>query len=248
VYALFDSSAYATFTQFLTNIEHIIQKFVPEFSLDISGVVAQVASFIASHLLDIFAGTASTLFFFFITLITSFYFFRDGKEFIAYIVKLSPLRDGEDLLILRRLVISIRSVALGTVLIALIQGVLTSVGLSVFGFAHAILWGGIAAIGALIPGVGTSIVFIPAVIYLLVTGAPLVACGVALWAATGVGLIDNMLGPHLMSRGSSLHPFIILLSVLGGIVYFGPIGFILGPVIASLFTVLAELYAEYLKE
>ncbi len=248
VYSLFNSSSYASFTEMLTNVESFIRTFVPEFSLDIGGVVSQVADFIASHLVNIFAGTASTIFFFLLTLIATFYFFRDGEIITKYVLKLSPLKDGEDMLILERIALSVRSVALGTVLIALIQGVLTSIGLWLFGFDRAILWGVIAAIGALVPGVGTTIVFVPAIIYLLVTGSYMLAGGVALWALCAVGLIDNILGPYLMSRGGiELHPFVLLLSVLGGIVLMGPIGFIVGPVFASLFTVLIELFASHVR-
>jgi predicted PurR-regulated permease PerM len=90
-------------------------------------------------------------------------------------------------------------------------------------------------------------VFIPSVAYLLATGSYLFAGGVALWGVFAVGLIDNLLGPYLMSRGNNLHPFLILISVLGGIVLLGPIGFILGPVSMSLFSVLLELYALHIR-
>ena len=247
VYAMFNTESYSSFTGALSKIELLIQTFVPEFTLDISGVVSQVASFIASHLVSIFAGTASTILYFMLSLIATFYFFRDGRKIMSYLVRLSPLKDGEDTIILNRLATSIRAVALGTVLVALVQGILTSVGLWLFGFDRAILWGVIAALGALVPGVGTSIVFIPAIIYLILTGAYFTAGGVAVWAFCAVGLIDNILGPYLMSRGNPLHPFVILLSVLGGIALMGPIGFILGPVVASLFTVLVELFSSHVK-
>lgn len=248
LYTMFNTSSYSSFTSMLEQGETLIRAFVPEFSLDISAIVSQIANFIASHLLGIFAGTASTILYFFLTLIATFYFFRDGKIFTEYFVKLSPLKDGEDTLIITRLARAIRSVALGTILIAIIQGILTSFGLWLFGFDRAILWGVVAALGALIPGVGTTIVFIPAIIYLIVTGELMIAGGVAIWAFFAVGLIDNVLGPYVMSRGNSLHPFVILLSVLGGITLMGPIGFIIGPVIASLFTVLVELYSQYMRD
>jgi predicted PurR-regulated permease PerM len=247
MYALFNTSSYATFSHVLEQGESLIKQFVPEFSLDISGVVGQIANFIASHLVNIFAGTASTILYFFLTLIATFYFFRDGKIFTDYLVKLSPLRDGEDSLILTRIARAVRAVALGTVFIALVQGILSALGLWLFGFDRAILWGTIASVGALVPGVGTSIVFVPAIIYLIVIGQHFMAGGVALWALFAVGIIDNILGPYVMSRGNPLHPFIILLSVLGGIALMGPIGFILGPVIATLFTVLVELYSQYMR-
>ncbi len=247
MYTIFNSASYSTFTAMLEQGESLIQSFVPEFSLDISGVIAQLADFIASHLISIFAGTASTILYFMLALIATFYFFRDGARITQYLVKLSPLKDGEDTLILTRLATSVRSVALGTVLVALIQGILTSVGLWLFGFERAILWGVIAALGALIPGVGTAIVFIPTIAFLILTGSYMTAGGVAVWAFCAVGLIDNILGPHLMSRGNPLHPFVILLSVLGGIILMGPVGFVIGPVIASLFTVLVELFAHHVR-
>src|SRR5690606_28175750 len=98
-------------------------------------------------------------------------------------------------------------------------------------------------------GVGTTVVFVPATLYLLFTGSYLMAGGIAVWGVLAVGLIDNLLGPYLMGRGNiKLHPFIILLSVLGGIALFGPIWFILGPVVMSLFSVLLELYADYVRK
>ena len=163
-------------------------------------------------------------------------------------VQISPLPDKDDEHILRKLAISIRSVALGTVLTALIQGTLTAIGLSFFGFERAVLWGCIAAIGALIPGIGTSIVFIPAILFLVYTGQYVTAGGVFIWSALAVGLIDNLVGPYLMSRGNKLHPFFILLSVLGGISLFGPIGFILGPVSLTLLLVLLELYSIHISD
>ncbi len=247
VYSMFNTSSYTSFTGALSHIETLVQTFVPEFTLDISGIVSQVATFIASHLVSLFAGTASTVFYFFLTLIATFYFFRDGATITKYLVKLSPLKDGEDSFILDRLATSVRSVALGTVLVALIQGILTSVGLWFFGFDRAILWGVVASIGALVPGVGTAVVFVPAFFYLIAIESYFKASGVAIWALLAVGLIDNILGPYLMSRGNPLHPFVILLSVLGGIALMGPIGFILGPVIASLFTVLVELFSSHVR-
>ncbi len=248
VYSMVNSTSHTTYLNSLTTFETFVQKAIPEFSLDIASVIEKITSIVSTHLLGIFTSTASTLFFFFIALITLFYFFRDGKEIISYFVRLSPLNDGEEALIIRRVSIAIRSVVTGTLLVALIQGILTTIGLSLFGFDRAILWGSIASISALIPGVGTTVVLLPSILYLFFTGSPLAAGGLAVWAVVAVGLIDNILGPYLMSRGNTLHPFAILLSVLGGIAFFGPLGFVLGPVITSLFVVLVELYTANLSK
>lgn len=247
IYSLVNSSSHISIIDFLTKIEVLIQSFIPSFSLDIANVIQQSAAFIANHLVGIFADTASTLFLFFIAIIATYYFFRDGKIFTSYIIQLSPLKNSDDTLILRRLAVAVRSVALGTVSIAMLQGVLTAIGLSIFGFDRAILWGCVAALGALVPGVGTAIIFIPAVAYLVITGAQFSAIALGIWGVLAVGLIDNLLGPYVMSRGNKVHPFLLLLSVIGGIILFGPIGFILGPVILSLFLVFLELYHLQLK-
>lgn len=232
----------------ISELEHALQTFAPTLEINTSGYLQQAASFVTSRLGSIFAGTASTVFLFFIAMIGTFYFFRDGKEFTKQLIAISPLPDGQDETILRRLALAIRSVATGTVLIAMIQGVLTAFGLWLFGFERAILWGAIAAFGALIPSVGTSIVFVPATIFLALSGEYVKMAGVIAWGTTAVGLIDNFLGPYLMSRGNAMHPFLMLISVLGGVAYFGPIGFIVGPVVVSLFLVLLELYNTHISD
>lgn len=231
----------------LFKLETAIQTIAPNIEFDFTQYLRQSAAFLTSKLGSFFAGTASTLFLFFIALLGTYYFFKDGKYFTKRLIAISPLPDTEDEKILNRMAVAVRSVATGTVFVALIQGILTAFGLWLFGFERAVLWGTIAAFGALIPGVGTSIVFIPAVIYLAVLGEYLTMVLVVIWGATAVGLIDNLLGPYLMSRGSAMHPFLILLSVLGGIVFFGPIGFIVGPVIVSLLLVLLELYNSHIN-
>lgn len=247
IYQQLGQSEYS-FAASIEQIESTINGYAPGWELNIRDYLRQGAQWLASHLGVIFAGTASTIFLFFIALIGSFYFFRDGKAFTKKLVSISPLPDAQDEFILQRLSIAVRSVAVGTVLVALIQGVLTALGLTIFGFERAILFGAIAAVGALIPSVGTTIVFIPAVLYLLATGNYVNAIGLTVWGTLAVGLIDNLLGPYLMSRGNVIHPFLILLSVLGGIVVFGPIGFIVGPVIVSFFIVLIELYNQHIAE
>lgn len=245
VYTVVGQQEYS-FASSLSELESTVERLIPGITLDSATYISQGAQWLASKLGVIFAGTASTIFLFFISLIASFYFFRDGRAFTRYLLKISPLPDTQDELILGRLAIAVRSVALGTVLVALIQGFLTGIGFALLGFDRAVLLGVVAAFGALIPGVGTSIVFVPAIVYLMITGTYAQGIALMVWAALAVGLIDNLLGPYLMSRGNALHPFLILLSVLGGVTLFGPIGFIVGPVIMSLFSVLVELYAQYL--
>jgi predicted PurR-regulated permease PerM len=87
---------------------------------------------------------------------------------------------------------------------------------------------------------------LPVVLFLFFSGSLIPAIALLIWSVLAVGLVDNFVGPYLMSRGNNMHPFIILLSVLGGLSLFGPIGFLVGPVVVTLFLVLLEIYNHYI--
>jgi predicted PurR-regulated permease PerM len=230
----------------LDQLEAKLEMMLPGYDIDLRGQIRSAFSLFTGSIGAIFAGTVSTIFTFLIAIIGSFYFFRDGRELLQVLIKASPLPDEEDEIIFARLGRAVRAVATGTVLIALIQGTLVSVGFMIAGIEHAILWGSFASIGALMPGIGTGIVTIPAVIYLFATGSLVPAVGLLIWSILIVGMVDNFLGPALIGKRNNMHPFIILISVLGGIPLFGPIGFVVGPVIVTLFLVLLEIYNQYI--
>jgi predicted PurR-regulated permease PerM len=230
----------------IAQLETTIQNFMPAFQVDLTQQIQRSAEWFTGNLGAIFAGTVSTVFAFFIAMLGAFYFFRDGKELLELVIKASPLPDDEDRVIFKRLGNAIRAVATGTILVALIQGTLVAIGFTFFGIERAILFGSIASVGALMPGIGTTIVTAPAILFLFITGDTVNAIGLLVWSTLIVGLVDNLIGPYLMSRGNNMHPFIILIAVLGGLSLFGPIGFVIGPVVVTLFLVLLELYNQYI--
>lgn len=245
VYRILNNGQYSL-VETLHGLEDFAASVIPGMQLDLAGYLQQGAQWAAGNLGAIFAGTASTVFSFFIAIIGSFYFFRDGQRFTRALIRISPLSDVEDSLILGRMAAAVRGVATGTVLVAIIQGVSAAVGFTVFGFERAVLLGTVVALTALVPGIGASTVFIPAAGYLIFIGAYWPAAGLLVWWLVAVSIVDNILGPYLMSRSHPMHPFLVLLSVLGGIILFGPIGFIVGPVVTSVFIVLLEIYAQHI--
>jgi predicted PurR-regulated permease PerM len=247
-YNSFGQAGVASAGDSLNMLEGLIRQFFPDFAFNFAQYAKSASGWVAVHVGDIFAGTASTIFSLFITFIALFYMFKDGSWFVRKLICLSPLKDTEDTLILGRLTTSIRSVVLGTLAVALIQGILTSIGFTIFGIEQAVLWGSVAAVGALIPGIGTGIVFIVVIAITFLSGSYGAAIGLALWGIFAVGLIDNFLGPYLMGRGAELHPFLILIAVLGGVSLFGPIGILIGPVALTFFTVLLELYSLHTQK
>lgn len=195
-----------------------------------------------SNLDTLFTGLSKVVLGIFIGLLALFYFLRDGKELKKQIISLSPLMDTDDERIFKRLEQAVYSIFAGSLIVGVIQGILTGIGFSIFGVPNPAVWGSIAAIAALIPGIGTSLIVVPGVLYLFFTGSTGMAIGLLLWGMLAVGLIDNILGPILINKGIKIHPFLILLSVLGGLIFFGAIGFILGPLILAFLFALLEIY------
>ncbi len=214
----------------------------PGFVPNVEAYRNQAVDFLTSHLGAVFTGTIQTLFDLFLGIISLYYFLKDGKRFVKSLIALSPLADTYDQQIFDRMAVAINSVLRGQLLVAIIQGFLSGIGFAIFGVPNPALWGTVAAVCALVPGVGTSLVLIPAIAYLLFSGNSLQAFGMTVWGAFGVGLIDNLLGPTLIGKGARIHPLFILFGVIGGIALFGPMGFLLGPLTVSLLYALLDIY------
>ena len=195
-----------------------------------------------SHVDTVFTGITKVMMGIFVTFFTLFYFLRDGREFKKQIIALSPLVDTDDEIIFKRLEQAVYSVVAGSLIVGVIQGILTGIGFALFQVPQPAVWGSVAAVAALIPGIGTSLVLVPAILYLFFTGSSTYALGLLIWGVLAVGLIDNLLGPILVNRGIKIHPAVILLSVLGGLTLFGLVGFILGPLVVAFLFVLLEIY------
>ncbi len=178
----------------------------------------------------------------FIMLFALFYMLRDGGKLKRDTILLSPLSDDYDEKIFSKLRQAIRSVVVGSLAVSLIQGIITGIGFYIFGVPNPSLWGSAAVITALIPGIGTSIVVVPGILYLFFTSTHLYALGLLIWSVLSITFVDNYIGPMLVNRGVNVHPFLILLSVMGGLAYFGPIGYIAGPLIVALLFALLEIY------
>lgn len=228
-------------------IENRVREILPNANLDLHAYTQQILQRVVQNLGGVFAGLAQTFIAVFLGLIGFYYFLKDGHRLVQAVVNLSPLPDKYDDEIAHKLSTAVNSVLKGTLIIAVIQGILSGIGLALFGVPNPALWGSFAAIAALIPGVGTALVLGPCIAYLFIISSNSSALGLLIWGVVAVGLIDNFLGPKLMGRGVSIHSFIILLAVLGGLGFFGPIGFILGPLVVSLLFALGQIYSHYVK-
>ncbi|PIR83901.1 hypothetical protein COU18_00595 [Candidatus Kaiserbacteria bacterium CG10_big_fil_rev_8_21_14_0_10_51_14] len=218
-------------------------RFFENLSVDLDAYAKQGLTWLIAHVGVALSGVSVFVLNLFIFFVALYYLLRDGKKLKQALVSLSPLEDKDDEMVFGRLALAVNSVIKGNLTIALIQGVMTAIGLTIFGVPNAVLFGTIAAVAALIPAVGTALVLAPATLYLFVTGDTIPGIGLLIWWIFAVGLIDNFLGPKLVGRGMRLHPLFVLLSVLGGIALFGPIGIFLGPLALSLLFAFITIYS-----
>lgn len=246
-FSLAEGSAKKIINDVIGNLMVYMDKFLPaikEFKFDIDPYLKEGLGWLLQHIGDVFSNAAKLMVNSFIFVTSLYYLFKDGHKLKKKIFEFSPLPDNDNELISYKIEAAINSVIKGNLVIALIQGVLSAAGFTFFGVPNAMFWGSVTAVSALIPGVGTSLVLIPAILFLFLTGKILSGFGLLVWGAGAVGLIDNFLGPKLVGQRMQVHPMIILLSVLGGILFFGPIGFLLGPLIISLFFAFFEIYSS----
>jgi predicted PurR-regulated permease PerM len=230
------------FEQIATKFITPVQKIYPDFNPQIKTYVEEATGWIVDRTGSFFSGTASLIFSFFLGAITLFYLLKDGSVVRKTLIELSPLADKYDVDIFHRLEQAINSVVKGSLLIALVQGLLTGIGLFVFCIPHAILWGSLAAVAALIPWLGTSLILIPAILFLFVNGSTGAAIGLIVWGVIAVSTVDNILLPIFVGKGFRAHPLLILFAVLGGIAFFGPVGIFLGPLVVALLLALIDVY------
>lgn len=224
-----------------TKIEVAVQKYVPDFKFNTREYLSSFASWIVDRLGGIFSGTLDLVVKFALSIVALFYFLRDGDQFKKQIIALSPLSDDKDKFISDSLKASINSVLMGSLAVALVQGVLSGIGFALFNVPNATLWGTVAGVAALVPGIGTALVWIPAVIYLFFYGSTGIWIAQLVWSVVLVGLIDNFLAPFIINKGVNIHPLLILFSILGGLQFFGAEGFLLGPIVVGLLFALIRI-------
>ena len=163
-----------------------------------------------------------------------YYVLVDGPQFGALVRRALPLEEARRDHLLATMGQRVRALFLGTFLVSLIQGVIAGLGWWFLGFPNPVFWGFVMTILAVIPAVGPGLVMVPAGIVALAQGNLFAGIGIIVWGLVVVGLIDNLTRPYIVGRSTDVHPGIVLLGTLGGLVVFGATGFIIGPLILSM--------------
>jgi predicted PurR-regulated permease PerM len=192
-------------------------------------------------------GVFGTLIGFALMVFLLFYFLRDGASMLAHLMRLVPLEPKRRDKLEQYLAEVTRAVVYGHSLTALAQGALVGIGFAIVHLPSPLVFGVLAALAALLPGAGTGFVLIPAVIVLAFDGRWGAALFLAIWSMA-ISVFDNLLRPYLTQRHAAVSTLTVFVGVIGGVVAFGLIGLVLGPVLLSLMVALLRFAEEGVAE
>jgi predicted PurR-regulated permease PerM len=178
---------------------------------------------------------------------TLFYMFRDGERIRGSVYDILPLQRIQMHDISSRTRDVIAATIYGVLAISAIQGSLGFLIFWILGIPSPLLWGVVMFFLSMIPMAGAFLVWVPAAIYLALTGAYIKALILVVWGLVVIGSIDNFLSPRLVGRRARLHELLIFFSVLGGLEVFGILGLVLGPVVVAITLALIEMVRQSFK-
>jgi predicted PurR-regulated permease PerM len=189
-------------------------------------------------------GALGTVFSFFLMLFVLFFVLRDGPALARKAVRLLPIEGRLRDRLWRHLIDVTRAVFMGIGLTAIVQGILMGIGFAIAGVPSPLVFGVLAILFALVPFVGTAILWVPAALWLLAKGQPGYAAFMVAWGVIVVGSVDNFLRPLLISGRVEVPTLAVFIGVMGGLAAFGFIGLFLGPIVLGIVVALFRFSTE----
>ena len=221
-----------------TATEQIQRETISIISNFVGNITSSSLNALAGFLLDlptVLLHLAVIIFVFFFTL-------RDKDKLKEFVSGISPFNKQKEKLLIKQFRDVTSSIVFGYIVVGIIQGIATGIGLLVFGVPQALLLTVFAVFASIIPLVGPWLIWIPAAIYLLVSGNIVSAIIFAIYSIAIVSTIDNILRPYIVSRKTGISSVIVLVGMIGGLFVFGILGIILGPLILSYLILFLEAY------
>lgn len=225
-----------------------IMPYIDTVELDIRSVllpaVKNIASFLLSYSTAIIRNAFVMIIKLMLMVISLFFLYRDGDRVLGRFLSVLPL-EGDDIAVVLGTVKRVLSaVVYGIFLSCIVQGALGGIGFWMCGLPSPVLFGALMAVAAVIPVVGTALVWLPGAIYLFVQGEVLKGIILLAWGGLVVGMTDNLIRPFFISGKAHMPILVIALGVLGGVFAFGPLGVIAGPVVLAVSIAVFEIYAK----
>jgi predicted PurR-regulated permease PerM len=212
------------------------------FKSHLSNVAITVSQFIAQNAVQFGQNAAQWFVSLGLMLYLAFFMLKDGTDLVAQLTRALPLGDERERLLFSKFGEVTRATIKGNLVIAVIQGGLGGIIFWILGIPAPLLWGVVMTLLSLIPMVGAGLVWVPVAIYLFAVGSWIQGLVLTGFGAGVIGLVDNFLRPILVGRDTKLPDYLVLLSTLGGFVWFGINGFVIGPLLASLFVAFWQIF------
>lgn len=217
-----------------------IQNWLNQLPERASGILVTGGTWAVSGLAG-FAGQTAVTFF------VLFFLFRDGPLLLERIASLMPLREAQVDRLFTGLRNSIIANLYGILAVAVVQGTLTGVALSILGIPAPLMLGVLAGFSSMVPLVGTALVWLPAAIYLFARISAWKGVALLLWGTLVVGTSDHIVRPLIVKGKIKIHPLLLLFSILGGLHVFGFLGIFIGPMVLALLSALVEILREEVR-
>lgn len=216
-------------------------EFSQEIGSTIQSFITKLTNSLMNYLSQIILDFATILLQLFVVLFTFFYVLRDKDKLLEYIKSLLPFSKEVE----KRLFDSTKditfSVLYGQILIGIIQGIILGIGLFIFGVSNALLLTIVAIIAGILPIVGPMVVGVPVAMFLLIQGNSVSAIGILIFASVS-SLSDHFFRPLFVSKRTQLHSALVLIGMVGGFLFVGLLGFIIGPLILAYLVIIIETY------
>jgi predicted PurR-regulated permease PerM len=227
---------------------HLLAPYRDEIMARAAQAVGRIGAFLVESLSAATRGTITFFFQLFLMLYAMFFFLMEGGPLLRRILSYVPLKDEDEQRMVERFVSVARATLKGTLLIGLVQGSLAGMAFWVAGIESPLFWGTLMVLLSIIPGIGTALVWVPASVILMMTDRVAAGLGLALFCGLVVSSVDNLLRPRLVGRDTQMHDLLVLFGTLGGLLLFGVLGFIVGPIVAALFVTIWEIYGSVFRD
>jgi predicted PurR-regulated permease PerM len=221
---------------------HYIEPYRAQIFIKAGEFLGSTSAFIFGALSATTRATAVFIFHFVILLYTMFFFLTGGPGLLTSVLAYLPFTDADKERMLDKFVSVTRATLKGTLLIGAAQGLLGGLAFWAMGIDGAIFWGTVMTALSIIPGIGGALIWVPAAIILMTTGEVWRGIALAGFCSLVIGSVDNLLRPLLVGRDTQMHELLIFFSTLGGLLLFGVMGFIVGPILAALFVTVWDMF------
>jgi predicted PurR-regulated permease PerM len=240
---IFDAYLYTQKVDFSSLLSGILPEAVSKDTTSlVNGFISNLVNSLFSKFSQILLNIPDLLLQAAVILFVFFFAMRDGEKMKEFAKGISPFAPHTEESISKQFKEITGSVIYGHIVVGIIQGLLTGAGLYLFGVPQVLLLTLLACLASVMPIIGAWLIWIPAVVYLLISGHTEAGVALFLWGAILVSWVDNILRPYIVSRRSNVNSGIVLVGMIGGLLIFGVLGLILGPLILSYLIVLLDAY------